>query len=526
MLPSFDPWLSGAVAADVALASHSGHRSLRLRRERRLSNLLVSATRGSRLYRRLIGDPAGRRLQDLPITRKADLMGQFDDWVTDPVVRLDALRRFVADRSHIAEPFLGRYVVWESSGSSGQPGIFVQDATSMAVYDALEALRRPMLRSPMQLLDPFCLGESIVFVGATGGHFASAVSVERARRLSPARARSLHSVSFLQRADRIVAELQALAPTIIATYPSAAVLLAEEHVAGRLKHAPREVWTGGESLSNAMRHFIHRAFGCPVTNSYGASEFLSLASECHCGRMHLNSDWAILESVDDRGNAVPAGETGATCLLTNLANHVQPLIRYDLGDRVTLRPAACACGSPLPVINVQGRSDDTLKLCQPGGQAVSVLPLALCTVLEDDAGLFDFQVVQESPCDLLLRTGLCGHDADVALHRARTVLSAFLEGQGAIGVHIHCRSHAVMTQGRSGKVQRVLAFDGSTRRAPAINVDIRRSPVPHPVVADQPLAHPGEAGGPGGSNDSKATAPRLSTRNHRPGVSKRATRPE
>lgn len=526
MLPSFDPWLLGAVAADIALASHGGPRSLTLRRERRLSKLLVSATRGSRLYRRLIGDPAGLHLQDLPITRKADLMGQFDDWVTDPVVRLDALRRFVADRSHIAEPFLGRYVVWESSGSSGEPGIFVQDATAMAVYDALEALRRPMLRSPMQLLDPLCLGESIVFVGATGGHFASAVSVERARRLNPARARSLHSVSFLQPTDRIVAELQSLAPTIVATYPSAAVLLAEEHFAGRLKHVPHEVWTGGENLSTAMRRFVQREFGCPVTNSYGASEFLPLASECHCGCLHLNSDWAILESVDDRGNAVPAGDAGATSLLTNLANHVQPLIRYDLGDRITLRPSPCACGSQLPVIKVQGRADDTLKLGRPGGQAVSVLPLALCTVLEDDAGLFDFQVVQESPCDLLLRTGLCGHDADVALHRARTVLATFLEEQGAIGVQIHCRSHEAMTQGRSGKVQRVLGFDGSTRSPPAINADTRSSRVPRRVVADQPLAHPGEAAGPGGSNESKANAPTLSTRNPRPGVSKRAIRPE
>jgi phenylacetate-CoA ligase len=32
-------------------------------------------------------------------------------------------------------------VVWESSGTSGQPGIFVQDAQAMAVYDAMEAVR-------------------------------------------------------------------------------------------------------------------------------------------------------------------------------------------------------------------------------------------------------------------------------------------------------------------------------------------------------------------------------------------------
>ena len=459
MLPPFDPWLSGIVAVDVAVASRAGADALAARRARRLADLLASAARGSRLYRRLLKgrDPAGLRLEDLPIMRKVDLMRQFDDWVTDPELRLDALRRFTADRSRIAEPFLGRYVVWESSGTSGEPGIFVQDASAMAVYDALEALRRPPLRPLQRLLDPWCLGERIVFVGATGGHFASTVSMERLRRLDPALSGSVHGISFLQPTHQLVAELRTLAPTIIATYPSAAVLLAEEHLAGRLEPAPREMWTGGETLTPAMRRFVQQAFGCPVTNSYGASESLSLASECHCGCLHLNSDWAILESVDDRGLALPVDEAGATTLLTNLANHLRPLIRYDLGDSVTLHSKACACGSHLPVIEVRGRSDDTLRLGTPGAQAVRVLPLALSTVLEEDAGLFDFQLVQQGPCELLLRTGMRGEAANGVLCRARAALEAFLAQQGVADVHIHCCSGQPGRRGRSGKVQRVVA---------------------------------------------------------------------
>jgi phenylacetate-coenzyme A ligase PaaK-like adenylate-forming protein len=64
-----------------------------------------------------------------------------------------------------------------------------------------------------------------------------------------------------------------------------------------------------------MRRFVQQVFGCPVTDSYGASEFLSLASECSRGCLHLNSDWAILESVDDRGRALPADEIGSATLL-------------------------------------------------------------------------------------------------------------------------------------------------------------------------------------------------------------------
>ncbi|HYN65210.1 MAG TPA: hypothetical protein VES36_11460 [Candidatus Limnocylindrales bacterium] len=115
---------------------------------------------------------------------------------------------------------------------------------------------------------------------------------------------------------------------------------------------------------------------------------------------------------------MPADEAGATTLLTNLANHLQPLIRYDLGDCLTLHSKGCACGSHLPVIEVQGRSDDTLRLGRPGAQAVRVLALALSTVLEDDAGLFDFQLVQQGPCELLLSTALRGQAGSSALRRA------------------------------------------------------------------------------------------------------------
>jgi phenylacetate-coenzyme A ligase PaaK-like adenylate-forming protein len=397
-------------------------------------------------------------LGELPVMHKAELMGRFDEWVGDPRLKLRDLKGFVADHARSAQPYLDCYVVWESSGSTGEPGIFVQDLHAMAVYDALEALRRPVLRPMQRLLDPFGLGERIAFVGALDGHFASTVSIERLRRLNPALAAQIHSVSFLQPIDTIVAELNALAPTVIATYPSAAVLLAEERVAGRLATSPQEVWTGGEDLSPAKRRFVQHAFGCAVANSYGASEFLSLASECVRGQLHLNSDWAILESVDAHGHPMPPGKAGATTLLTNLANRVQPLIRYDIGDRVTLHSAACTCGSALPRIDVQGRSEETMRLGPSPSKSASILPLALVTVLEEEAALFDFQVVQRGTADLLLRTGLSGTAGESALRRAHRVLAAFLEAQGACGVRIHCKSGEAIHRSRSGKVKRVVAL--------------------------------------------------------------------
>ena len=456
----FDPWQSMTVAADVALAARASSEELAKRTAGRLDALLEAATHRSPLYRhRLQGRSRGARLADMPVVRKADLMRSFDTWCCDPGLRIEPLRRFVADPGNIGRPFLDRYTVWESSGSSGEPAVFVPDAGAMAVYDALEALRKPDLRPLRWSYDPLGLGERIVFLGALGGHFASTVSIERLRGLNPLLAMSISSLSFLDPIERIVAQLDASRPRVIATYPSAAVLLAGEFRAGRLHSAPKEIWTGGETLTPAMRTFVQEAFGCPVVNSYGASEFFSLACECAHGALHLNSDWAILEPVDGDGRPVAPGTQGTTTLLTNLANHVQPLIRYDLGDRVTFLESPCACGSHLPVIEVVGRCDDTLRL-GAAGHGVQVLPLALSTVLEEEAGLFDFQLIQDGPRELSLNTAARGKAATAALQRGRAVLTTFLREQGAGAVRIHCGIGHPPRRGRTGKLPRVIGWRG------------------------------------------------------------------
>ena len=456
--PPFDLWLSSTFATDVVATTHANAAALAARQERRLAAVIASAIHKSPFYRHLLkgAGPHGMRLHDLPVVRKPELMRRFDEWCTDPAIRSDALHAFLADPANIGRPFLGRYTVWESSGSSGEPGMFVQDAAAMAVYDALEGLRKPELMPLRHLLDPWDLGERVVFIGAVGGHFASNVSIERLRLLNPVLARRLSSVSFLQPVERIVAEVAEHAPTVVATYPSVAVMLAGEALAGRLTISPREIWTGGETLTAPMRRHVEQAFGCPVVNSYGASEFLTLACECVQGSLHLNSDWVILEPVDACGRAVPAGSAGATTLLTNLANHVQPLLRYDIGDQVAVLAGRCACGSPLPVIEVSGRCDDALHLRGRSGGDVEVLPLALCTLLEERAGLYEFQLDQHGPGELTLSTAARGASAVRLLDRARATLEAFLHEQGAAKVQIHCRTGRAPRRGRSGKRQRVL----------------------------------------------------------------------
>jgi phenylacetate-CoA ligase len=111
----------------------------------------------------------------------------------------------------------------------------------------------------------------------------------------------------------------------------------------------------------------------------------------------------VLEPVDRNHQPTPPGETSHTVLLTNLANRVQPLVRYDLGDSITAKPLPCECGSPLPAIQVEGRRDDIVSLTTADGRVVRLLPLALSTVVEEAAGLHRFQILQTAADRLALR---------------------------------------------------------------------------------------------------------------------------
>jgi phenylacetate-CoA ligase len=158
---------------------------------------------------------------------------------------------------------------------------------------------------------------------------------------------------------------------------------------------------------------------------------------------------------------VPRGELGSTTLLTNLANFVQPLIRYDVGDQVRFTDQPCGCGSALPAIEVHGRRDAVLQMRGAAGRQITLLPLALTTVLEEQAGLYDFQLCQRDPTTLVLRVGTHGVTAAAAVQRACAALAGFAQQQGVIDVRVLAEAGAHPARGRTGKAPRVVAAPGA-----------------------------------------------------------------
>ncbi len=460
---SIEPDVPGAVSApwtmadpisaavrfwEISLAPWSAPAVRAARARQRCQALIGFARTHSPFYAALYADCRDDpELAGLPVVGKAVLMADFDRVVTDARLRGPALREFSADPRRAGQAFAGSFAVWTSSGTSGTPGLFVHDADALAVYDALQFCR---VTSAAAWSVPGAGVGRYAMVAATGGHFAGAAMVERLRALFPAMRDQWRTFTLMQPLVALVAQLNEFRPDTLASYPSAALMLAHEQQSGRLAIAPRQIWTGGECLGGAARHALAGAFGARVREEYGASEFPSIAVGCALGRLHVNDDWIVLEPVDEDKRPVGPGRPSHSVLLTNLANRAQPLIRYDLGDAITVLDSPCGCGNPLPAVRVMGRADDTLHASNGHGRRVPLLPLVLTTVLEEAAGVFDFQLVQVGPASLQLWAAAPGAAAG-----ALAALRAHLRSQGLEGTEVIASEAPLWTMPPGGKRQRI-----------------------------------------------------------------------
>jgi phenylacetate-coenzyme A ligase PaaK-like adenylate-forming protein len=438
-----------------------GARAIAVMQAIRREELLGWARRHSRLYRerlsRLGPDPAW---ETVPVVTKEELMARFDDWVTDPEVTRAGVEAFVAERANIGKPFLGRYAVFSSSGTTGVRGLFVQDAAALSIYDALAATRLGAL-APAGDARQLLAGHRVALIAATEGHFAGVVSWQRLRAIHPGFRMRSCVIPVTAPIGHICRELERFRPTVVAAYATMLSALARERGAGRLDLSPAVLWYGGEWMSPAARAEIESAFGCRVAGDYGASEFMNMAFECEQGEMHLNADWLVLEPVDEKRRAVPAGKPSASVLLTNLANRVQPLIRYELGDSVEMPGESCGCGRPFPIVRVEGRRDEILQLADPRGRRVAILPLAIATVLEEGAHVHRFQVVQVGRSKLSVRLACKQSETVEAFAAIRRELAAFLRLHGLANVTVAVSRAALVRHPASGKLRTVWREDGA-----------------------------------------------------------------
>ncbi len=311
---------------DSRRARKQGPAAIAQQRRARLSEMVAYARARSpcycEFYRDLperVGDPAL-----LPVTDKKTLMARFDDWVTDRDVMIEKVRQFIEDPSLIGAPFLGKYTVATTSGTTGTPGIFVLDYGHLAVGLASIGFEFAQWLSAIDVLKLLFRGMRIAAVHATGGHYASVAGVTRARRSNRLLARQLKDFSVHTPLLELVTKLSEFRPVIVLGYALIIALLAREQEAGRLSINPVLIVVTAEGLGEGEYGRIARAFGSKVGNVYGSTELAQVAYSCREGWLHILVGWIVLEPVDADYRPSPPGEQSHTVLLSNLANRVQP----------------------------------------------------------------------------------------------------------------------------------------------------------------------------------------------------------
>jgi hypothetical protein len=103
---------------------------------------------------------------------------------------------------------------------------------------------------------------------------------------------------------------------------------------------------------------------------------------------------------------------------------------------------------------VDGRRDEILRLHDAMGHEVQVLPMALCTAIEEGSGEHRFQVVQTGPRALFVRVEP-GKGSRNVRSRVKNALAQFLRRQGLDGVAVRLHEHRIAAHPVSGKFRQV-----------------------------------------------------------------------
>jgi phenylacetate-CoA ligase len=120
--------------------------------------------------------------------------------------------------------------------------------------------------------------------------------------------------------------------------------------------------TGGERLASSVRNYLEEVFGADVIDMYASEEFNLIALQCQVtGAYHVSDETVAFEILNGTHSAMP-GETGQP-IGTALHSFAAPLIRFPLGDLVTMGTTQCECGMPHSTIReIQGRVVHFLEL--------------------------------------------------------------------------------------------------------------------------------------------------------------------
>jgi phenylacetate-CoA ligase len=320
-------------------------------------------------------------LAHVPVMTKAEMMDAFDHVVTDRRLTRAVVEHAIAATTTEPVPIADDYVVLTTGGSTGRRGFFVFDPAAFATFGAT-LMRGAMARAAAAAGGPPAGARIAMVAAASPIHATGAAPCILAG--SPM---EFVPVPVTLPLNEIVGRLNDLDAPLLYGYPSVLAQLAAERRSGRLRIAPVSVTSTSETLRPDLRAAIQAGFGVPLVNVFGSSEGLAGASAPDDPWLVFADDTCIVELVDEDDQPVPPGTPSSSILVTNLYNHVQPLIRYRIEDRFVT--GSVTTGDGHLRADVEGPAADILRF-----DGVDIHPHVITTRLANAAAVVDYQVRQ------------------------------------------------------------------------------------------------------------------------------------
>jgi phenylacetate-CoA ligase len=163
-------------------------------------------------------------------------------------------------------------------------------------------------------------------------------------------------------------DLNVFKPEIVNGFVSAIYELSEfiDRKQIKLSFLPKAIFTTSETLLPHQRKLIEKVFKTRIYNQYASAEGAPFITECLKGNLHYNIDTGVIETVEtDFGNQM---------IITSFTTKGTPLVRYNIGDTLTLEEGTCTCGSSHPLVEkIEGRKVDYLYSKEKGKISLSHL---------------------------------------------------------------------------------------------------------------------------------------------------------
>lgn len=417
-------------------------------KQTRLRQLISYVKRNSPYFSKLYkGIDENASLTDFPITDKTQLMVHFDNWLTDRNITKQKVDLFMSSKSNIGKKLDGKYLVYSTSGSTGMPCLVLYDKTSINISSAIGVLRSFARKEDMRAF--IKSGKKTLALFADDGFYLGCGSVKYNLRKMPWKKNRMKNFDVRKPVSDIVAMLNDYQPSMIGCYPTAMELLCAEQENGNLHIHPVIIMTGGEQLTDDVRKRLSSVFDCYVQTNYSCTEGGTIACECTEQHFHINDDWVIIEAVDENNQPVPFGTQSAKILLTNLANKVCPIIRFEITDRVVLHNEPCLCGNARPWLTLEGRTDDVLTF----DNGVRIAPLSLYALIKEVYGVQHFQLIKTVGSQLELR--LIAENKHQVFIAVKQAIEAYLIKNGVVAT-IHLSDLSPQANPISGKFKHIV----------------------------------------------------------------------